>query len=60
MPGLAAPEAWGPGAQAQRRAAHCAIDAGTVVSAVGLEGFTIGVAHAIQDTAHADHLCKHR
>lgn len=60
VPGLAAPEAWRPGAQAQRRAAHGAIDTGAVVPAVGLEGLSIGVAHAIQDTAHTDHFCKHR
>lgn len=58
--GLAAPEAWGPGAQAQWCAAHGAINTGAVVPAVGLEGLSIGVAHAIQDTAHTDHLCKHR
>lgn len=60
MPGLSAPEAWGSGAQAQWRAAHRAIDTGAVVPAVGLEGLAIGVAHAIQDAAHTDHLCKHR
>lgn len=60
MPGLAAPEAWGPGAQAQWCATHRAIDAGAVVPAVGLEGLAIGVAHTIQDTAYTDHLCKHR
>lgn len=60
MPGLAAPEAWGPGAQAQWGAAHRAIDAGAVVPAVGLEGLAIGITHAIQDTAHTDYLCKHR
>lgn len=59
MPGLATPEAWGPGAQAQWRAAHGAIDTGAVVPAVGLEGLSIGVAHTIQDTAHTDHLCTH-
>lgn len=59
MPGLSAPEAWGSGAQAQWRAAHRAIDTGAVVPAVGLEGLAIGVAHAIQDAAHTDHLCTH-
>lgn len=60
MPGLSTPEAWGPGAEAQRCAAHCAVNARAVVPAVGLEGLAIGVAHAIQDAAHTDHLCKHR
>lgn len=60
MPGVAAPEAWGPGAQAQWCAAHCAINAGAAVPAVRLEGLAVAVAHAIQEAAHTDHLCKHR
>lgn len=60
MPGLSAPEARGSGAQAQWSAAHRAINTGAVVPAVGLEGLAIGIAHAIQDAAHTDHLCKHR
>lgn len=58
-PGTTAPEARGAHAQAQGCAAHGAVHAGAVVLAVGLEGLAVGVAHPVQDAAHADHLCKH-
>lgn len=59
-PGVAAPDAWGARAEAERRAAHRAAHARAVVLAVGLEGLAVVVAHAVQHAAHADHLCGHR
>jgi len=58
--GPTAPEARGPRAEAQRRAAHRAAHARAVVLAVGLEGLAVVVAHAVQHAAHANHLCGHR
>lgn len=60
LPGVAAPEAWGAHTEAQRRAAHCTVHTRAVVFAVGLEGLAISVAHPVQDTAHADHLCERK
>lgn len=59
-PRVAAPEAWGAHAEAQGRAAHRAVHARAVELAVGLEGLAVGVAHPVQDAAHADHLCEQR
>ena len=59
-PGVAAPDARGARAEAERRAAHRAAHACAVVLAVGLEGLAVVVAHAVQHAAHADHLCGHR
>lgn len=58
-PGAMAPEARRACTQAQGCAAHRTVHTRAVVLAVGLEGLAIGVAHPVQDAAHADHLCKH-
>lgn len=57
-PRAVAPETRGWHAETLRGAAHGAIDAGAVVLAIRLERLAVVVAHSIQDTTHADHLCK--